>query len=167
MGTAFEQGYNAQAAVDSDHQLIVATGLTQSAADNGELLPMVEAVHNNLGQWPSKVLADSGFRSEQAFVALEEKGVEALVALGREAKDPKTIDPKQYPATARMAERLATLEGQAQYRRRKVIPEPVFGWIKHVLGFRQFSLRGQTKVEGEWNLVCLAMNLRHLWALAT
>ena len=167
MGTAFEQGYNAQAAVDSDHQLIVATGLTQSAADNGELLPMVQAVHNNLGQWPNKVLADSGFRSEQAFVALEEKGVEALVALGREGKEPNTIDPKQYPATARMAERLATLEGQAQYRRRKVIPEPVFGWIKHVLGFRQFSLRGQTKVEGEWNLVCLAMNLRHLWALAT
>jgi hypothetical protein len=59
-----------------------------------------------------------------------------------------------------MAERLATPEGKAQYRRRKVIPEPVFGWIKHVMGFRQFSLRGLTKVTGEWSLVCLALNVR-------
>ena len=96
---------------------------------------------------------------------LEEKGVEALVALGREGKDQATIDVERYPATARMAERLATPEGQAHYRRRKVIPEPVFGWIKHVLGFRQFSLRGLTKVTGEWSLVCLATNVRRMWAL--
>lgn len=64
-----------------------------------------------------------------------------------------------------MAERLASPEGQAHYRRRKVIVEPVFGWIKHILGFRQFSLRGVTKVKGEWSLVCLAMNLRRMWAL--
>ena len=64
-----------------------------------------------------------------------------------------------------MAERLATPEGKAHYRRRKAIPEPVFGWIKHVLGFRQFSLRGLTKVAGEWNLVCLAINMRRMWAL--
>ena len=95
----------------------------------------------------------------------EEKRVEALVALGREGKDQTAIDPKDYPATARMAKRLATPEGQAHYRRRKVIPEPVFGWIKHVIGFRQFSLRGLTKVTGEWSLVCLATNVRHMWTL--
>jgi transposase len=167
MGTAFEQCYNAQAAVDADSQLIVATGLTNNAADNGELLPLVKAVEKNLGQFPKTVLADSGYRSEQAFVALEEKGVEALVTLGREGKDRAAIDTEHYPATARMAERLATAEGQRLYRRRKVIPEPVFGWIKHIIGFRQFSLRGVTKVTGEWNLVCLAVNVRRLWALQT
>lgn len=165
MGGSFEQCYNAQAAVDGESQLILANGLTNNAADNGELLPMVEAVRDNLGQLPQRVLADSGYRSEQAFVGLEEKGVEALVALGREGKDRTAIDPKGYPASARMAERLATPEGQAHYRRRKVIPEPVFGWIKHVMGFRQFSLRGLTKVTGEWNLVCLATNVRRMWAL--
>jgi len=165
MGGSFEQCYNAQAAVDGESQLIIASGLTNNAADNGEFLPMVEAVHHNLGELPERVLADSGYRSEQAFAALEQKGVEALVALGREGKDRTAIDPERYPATARMAERLASAEGQAHYRRRKVIPEPVFGWIKHVLGFRQFSLRGLTKVAGEWSLVCLAVNVRRMWAL--
>lgn len=167
MGTGFEQCYNAQAAVDGDSQLIIASGLTNNAADNGEFLPLIEAVNTNLGQLPQRVLADSGYRSEQAFAALEEKGVEALVALGREGKDRTAIDPEHYPASARMAERLATPEGQAHYRRRKVIPEPVFGWIKHVMGFRQFSLRGLTKVTGEWSLVCLAINVRRMWALQT
>lgn len=167
MGTSFEQCYNAQAAVDGDSQLIIASGLTNNAADNGEFLPLIEAVNTNLGQLPQRVLADSGYRSEQAFAALEGKGVEALVALGREGKDRTAIDPEHYPASARMAERLATPEGQAHYRRRKVIPEPVFGWIKHVMGFRQFSLRGLTKVTGEWSLVCLAINVRRMWALQT
>jgi transposase len=164
---AFEQCYNAQAAVDGEGQLIVASGLTQNAADNDELLPMVETVKENVGRLPQYVLADSGYRSEQAFATLEEQRVSALVALGREGKDRAAIDPESYPATARMAERLATPAGQAQYKRRKVIPEPVFGWIKHVLGFRQFSLRGLTKVKGEWSLVCLAINLRRMCVLQT
>jgi transposase len=167
MGTAFEQCYNAQVAVDADSQLIVASGLTNNAADNGELLPLVQGVEKNLGQLPNRVLADSGYRSEEAFAALEQKGVDAVVALGREGKQQAAIDTERYPATARMAQRLASVEGQALYRRRKVIPEPVFGWIKHVLGFRQFSLRGVSKVTGEWNLVCLATNLRRMWALQT
>ena len=165
MGGNIEQCYNAQAAVDSHSQLIIANGLTNNAADNGELLSMIEAVRNNLGELPKQVLADSGYRSEQAFAELEQQGVEALVALGREGKNPAAIDPECYPASARMAERLATPDGKVQYRRRKVIPEPVFGWIKHVMGFRQFSLRGLTKVTGEWSLVCLALNVRRMWAL--
>ena len=91
--------------------------------------------------------------------------MEVLVALGREGKDQAAIDPKEYPATVRMAERLASPEGQAHYRRRKAIVEPVFGWIKHAMGFRQFSLRGLDKVTGEWGLVCLALNLRRMWVL--
>jgi len=167
MGGSFEQCYNAQAVVDGDSQLIIANGLTNNAADNGELLPMMEAVKYNFGQLPKRVLSDSGYRSEQAFAGLEGQGVEGLVALGGEGKDRRAIDPKRYPATVRMAERLASAEGQAQYRRRKVIVEPVFGWVKHVMGFRQFSLRGLTKVTGEWNLVCLALNVRRMWALQT
>ena len=89
------------------------------------------------------------------------------MALGREGKDRASIDPKRYPATARMAERLASTEGQAHYRRRKVIVEPVFGWVKHFMGFRQFRLRGLTKVTGEWNIVCLALNVRRMWAMQT
>lgn len=165
MGTAFQQCYNAQAVVDADSQLIVASGLTNNAADNEELVPMVEAVKENLGELPNRVLTDTGYRSEDGFAKLEVKKVEALVALGREGKDRTAIDPKEYPATGRMAERLASPEGQAHYRRRKAIVEPVFGWIKHAMGFRQFSLRGLHKVRGEWGLVCLALNVRRMWAL--
>ena len=167
MGGSFEQCYNAQAVVDGDSQLIIANGLTNNAADNGELLPMMQAVEKNFGQLPQRVLVDCGYRSEQGLASLEQMGVEALVALGREGKDQTTIDCKRYPASARMAERLASAEGRAQYRRRKVIVEPVFGWIKHVTGFRQFSLRGLTKVMGEWSLVCLALNVRRMWTLQT
>lgn len=165
LGGSFEQCYNAQAVVDAVSQLIVASDLTNNAADNGELVTMVEAVKENLGELPTRVLSDSGYRSEQAFAQLEQKGVEALVAMGREGKKQAAIDPKHYPATVRMAERLASKEGQAHYRRRKAIVEPVFGWIKHAMGFRQFSLRGIDKVRGEWGLVCLALNVRRMWVL--
>ncbi|HET8669155.1 MAG TPA: IS1182 family transposase [Candidatus Saccharimonadales bacterium] len=167
LGGSFEQCYNAQAVVDADSQLIVASGLGNNAADNEELVPMVEAVKDNLGELPKRALADSGFRSEDSFAKLEKykEEMEVLVALGREGKDQAAIDPKEYPATVRMAERLARKEGQAHYRRRKAIVEPVFGWIKHAIGFRQFSLRGLNKVTGEWGLVCLALNLRRMWVL--
>lgn len=167
LGGSFEQCYNAQAVVDADSQLIVASGLGNNAADNEQLVPMVEAVKDNLAELPKRVLADTGFRSEDSFAKLEKykEQMELLVALGREGKDQAAIDPKQYPATVRMAERLASKEGQAHYRRRKAIVEPVFGWIKHAIGFRQFSLRGLNKVTGEWGLVCLALNLRRMWVL--
>jgi transposase len=166
LGGSFEQCYNAQAVVDADSQLIVAIGLGNNAADNGQLIPMVEAVKENLGELPRGVLGDAGFRSEDAFVKLaKHESMEVLVALGREGKKQVAIDPKQYPATVRMAERLASAEGKAHYRRRKAIVEPVFGWIKHAMGFRQFSLRGLDKVAGEWGLVCLALNVRRMWAL--
>ena len=165
LGGSFEQCYNGQAVVDADSQLIVASDLTNNAADNGQLVTMVEAVKENFGELPNRVLSDSGYRSEQGFAELEQKGVQALVALGREGQKQAAIEPKRYPATARMAERLASKEGQARYRRRKAIVEPVFGWIKHAMGFRQFSLRGIDKVRGEWGLVCLALNVRRMWAL--
>ena len=87
------------------------------------------------------------------------------MALGREGKSDRKIDAEKYPAKARMAERLKTPEGKAHYRRRKVIPEPVFGWIKQALGFRRFSMRGLERVKAEWDLICLAVNLKRLRTL--
>jgi len=161
----FQQGYNAQVAVDEGSQLIVAAGLTNCAADNGQLLPMLEAVMHNSGCAPAMTLADSGYASEQNFALLEARQLAACVALAREGNKIRPIDPIEYPATQRMAERLASAEGRAHYRRRKVIPEPVFGWVKQAMGFRRFSVRGLKAVTGEWNLVCLALNLRRMQRL--
>ena len=161
----FQQGYNAQAAVDEDSHVIVATGLTDCAADVHQLLPMLEATMRNTGAAPAMTLADSGYASEDNFAALEAKQLTACVALAREGKTIRPIDPQRHPATQRMAERLATPERKDHYRRRKFIPEPVFGWAKQALGFRQFSVRGRDAVTGEWNLVCLALNLRRMQRL--
>lgn len=161
----FQQGYNAQAAVDEDSHVIGATGLTDCAADVHQLLPMIDATMRNTGTAPAMTLADSGYASEDNFAALEAKHLTACVALAREGKTIRPIDPQRHPATQRMAERLATPEGKDHYRRRKFIPEPVFGWAKQALGFRQFSVRSRDAVTGEWNLVCLALNLRRMQRL--
>jgi transposase len=155
----FDQCYNGQIAVDEASQMIVATGLTNCAADNGELLPLIDQTHTTLGEPPTEVLADAGYRAEATFQTLETRAITGYISLGREGKPDTTPNPA-HAATQRMATRLASEVGRARYRRRKAIVEPVFGWIKAVLGFRRFSLRGAAKARGEWNVVCLALNLK-------
>jgi transposase len=161
----YQQCYNAQAAVDETHQLIVASDVGNNASDAGQLIPLVDQTRRNVGRKPARVLADTGYASEETFVALEERKVRGYVALGREDKTTRAIDADLHPATARMERRLSTSAGKAHYRRRKAIPEPVFGWIKHVMGFRRFSMRGLEAAKAEWNLVCLAVNLKRMHAL--
>jgi transposase len=162
MGNGFEQSYNAQVCVDEAHQLIVAVELTNSAADNTQLIPMVEATQATAEELPGQILADAGYRSAANFEYLESKNVDGVIAFGREGKADAAPIVLSNEATQRMKEKLASPEGAAAYRRRKVIVEPVFGWIKRVLGFRQFSFRGQAKTSAEWHLVCLATNLRRM-----
>jgi len=157
----FDQCFNVQIAVDAHEQVLVAAGVTQSAADVHELLPMQEQAETNTGQRPKHVLADAGYKSEANFVALEERGIDACVSLGRREETREKV-LTAGPATARMGRRLKTKRGRARFNRRKAIVEPVFGWVKHVLGFRGFSLRGYDKVTAEWDLVCLALNLRRM-----
>ena len=162
----FDHSYNAQTAVDDERQIIVAAELTDCAADSGQLPVMVGAVQRTVGALPKRILADMGYRSEAALVALAQTPCEIIVALGREGREQAQVDAQKYPHTARMAEKLDSSEGKAAYRRRKAIVEAPNGWIKSVLGFRQFSLRGLEKVQAEWKLVCLALNLRRMAAWA-
>ncbi len=163
-GKSFEQGYNAQIAVDAKKQIIVSTTVTQSTNDHNQLLPVLSAAYENTGETATRVLADAGYKDEDDFELLEAMGVDAYVSVGREGKQPKR-PKKEKPHTAAMREKLTTKRGRARYRKRKAIVEPVFGWAKHVLGFRAFSLRGLRKVTGEWNLVCFALNLRRMAAM--
>ena len=157
--SGFDQCFNGQLAVDEASQMIVATGLTNCAADNAELLPLIEQTHATLGENPTEVLADAGYRSDATFQTLETRQITAYISLGREGTPGTTPNPA-HEATHRMAARLASDRGRARYRRRKAIVEPVIGWIKEVLGFRRFSVRGAAKARGEWNVVCLAVNLK-------
>jgi len=93
---------------------------------------------------------------------LEERGIDGYISLRKEGKTPHTPGRDRYPATGRMAEKLSTADGKARYSQRKHLVEAVNGWIKHILSFRQFSMRGLTAAKGEWDLVCLALNLKRM-----
>jgi len=164
-GGGFDASYNAQTAVDDAAHIIVAAELTNNASDAGELPTMLQAVRDNLGELPKQVLADTGYKAEAVFEALADTGCDLVVSVGREGKQALRFDPQRSPRTAAMAAKLQTEDGKAAYRRRKWIAEPPNGWIKHVLGFRQFSLRGLHRVRAEWKLVCLALNLRRMAAM--
>ena len=161
----FQQCYNAQVAVDGEHQLVVATEVTANASDQGELPLLLDEVSETFGEQPERVLADAGYSNERDLADLETRGIDGYVSLGREGKKARRRDPEKYPATNRMAAKLSTPAGRAAYAERKWLSEAPNGWIKHVLGFRRFSLRGLAKVRGEWNLVCLALNAKRLHAL--
>ena len=160
--SGYEQCYNAQIAVDETEQIIVATGVTQSASDVRQLTPLLDQVEAVTGEQPDKVLADAGYRSESNLQELEDRGIEGFVALGREkSESAKSPDP-EHQATCRMARKMETQRARNQYRKRKYLAEPPFAWIKHVMGFDRFHLRGIEKVSHEWELASLAANLRRL-----
>jgi len=156
----FTQCYNGQIAVDGESRLIVAAEVTQSASDSGQLVPLIEQVQRNTDRLPAKTLADAGYNSEENLRYLDDHGIDGYVAQGRGEKN--LIQKTTKPLRATMARKLKTKRGRKTYRQRKHIAEPPFGWIKSCLGFRSFSLRGLSKVTGEWSLVCLALNLRRL-----
>jgi transposase len=158
--SGFEQCFNAQIAVDGASLMIVANGVTQSAADTRQLKPLLDNVRRNTKQTPVKVLADAGYASEENLRSLQRRGIDGYVAQGRGEKTIEQVPSS--PQRKKMYKKMNTKRGQKEYRRRKHIAEPPFGWIKSVLGFRSFSVRGYANVTAEWNLVCLALNLKRM-----
>jgi transposase len=162
----FQQCYNGQAMVDADSQVIVAESVVARQNDQEELVPMLEAVKEHLGEYPREASADSGYCSEENLGGLEERGVRGYVATGRQKHGtPSATDTRRKgPWTQRMRERLKRAGWRSRYRLRKQTVEPVFGQIKHPRGFRQFLTRGLEMVNLEWSLVCTGHNMRKLFA---
>lgn len=174
-GGGFEQCYNAQAVVAADSLLVVATDVVQAANDKQQLAPMVEKLKvlpEELGK-PEVLLADNGYFSAANVEACGAAQIEPLIATGREPHHPSLAErfaaapeaPKAPTPVQAMAHRLKTPDGKQLYALPKQVPEPVFGIIKSVLGFRQFLLRGRESVRGEWSLVTMAWNLKRMFAL--
>ena len=161
----YQQCYNAQVAVEGKGQLVVATGVTESASDQGHLVKLLDEVEKSQGVRPDTVLADTGYCNERDLAELEGRGVEGFVALGRTDRKQVAEHPERCPAKVCMAQRLSTEAGRKAYAARKWLSEAPNGWIKEALGFRRFSVRGLQKVRGEWDLVCLALNVRRLRVL--
>ena len=168
-GGNYIQGYNAQVAVDEKAQVIVSQHVTSMQPDTNELLPVVKRISKLLRAKPKQVLADAGYWSEDNVDALEKMGVDPFIATKRRkhsdplppaprGRPPKDLSPKQ-----RMARKLLTVRGRAAYAWRKILPEPVFGQIKHARGFRQFLRRGLTAVAQDWSMICTVHNLLKLY----
>lgn len=167
-GGGFDYSYNAQTAVDEAAHIIVAAEVVNTSSDVQQLPMVLSAVQANTGLTAAQVLADAGYRSEavMAELAITQPNTELVIALGREGKVlAKPPDAQRYPHTVAMAAKFETEQGKIDYRKRKWIAEPPNGWIKNVLGFRQFSMRGLKKAQAEFKLICLALNLRRMGAM--
>jgi transposase len=163
----FIQGYNAQAAVDAEHQIIVSCDLTNQGTDSAQLLPLIDQIKANTEVLPKQVSADAGYASDANLKGLEEREIDGFVAAGRQKHGtaaPAAGKAKEGSRLAAMAQKIAGQGYDSPYRLRKQTVEPVFGQIKQARGFRQFLLRGLDKVKQEWVLVCTAHNLLKLTA---
>jgi transposase len=175
-GGGFDQCYNAQAVVAAGSMLIVAADVTQAANDKEQLLPMMEKLQElpeELGR-AKRILADSGYLSQSNVEQCAAAKIEPLIAMGRTRhhvswKQRFAAAPKSPPDSAtpmqKMAHRLKTPRGRKLYALRKQTPEPVFGIIKSVMGYRQCLLRGLESVKGEWSLVTMSWNIKRMFAL--
>jgi len=169
-GGGFEQCYNAQASVEHDSRMIVHQHVTQNTNDKQEIFPTLTWFSQHPNLKPSDMLADTGYFSEANIKLCEDKNITPYISLGKEAHNQPLEErfkkeeplPKNPTSLEKMKHRLQTKEGKTIYAKRKSTIETTFGVIKHVMGFRQFMLRGVEKVKGEWNLVCLAYNLKRL-----
>ena len=181
-GKGFEQSYNAQAAVDTQSMLVVATDIAQVATDKQQVEPMLDALAGlpeELGS-VEQLLADNGYFSAANVEHCVAAKIEPLLAAGRDGHHPHWEDRFTEPprplepagAVDRMKHRLKTVQGRKLYGLRKQTVEPVFGImaqghpVKSVMRFRQFLLRGLASVRGEWTLVTMAWNIKRMAVMA-
>lgn len=163
----FVQAYNAQAAVDSKSQVIVANDVTNQSNDKQQVKPMVSAIRANLDVVPDHLSADTGYFSKNNVEWLIKEKIAPYIPPKKQKHNQPRVSPRgpitpDMTVAQLMERKLRTKRGQEFYKKRKTIVEPVFGQIKEAMGFRQFLLRGLAKVKAEWDLVCLCHNLKKL-----
>jgi transposase len=168
-GKHFIQAYNAQAAVDSAKQVIVAAEVTNKPTDRGQAEPMMEIVKSNTGQLPCQMSADAGYFSSDAVSNLTALGMDVYMPpdkIGHRftlPPAPRGPIPQCLSLADKMRRKLRTKKGKVCYGLRKELPEPVFGQIKQVRGFDHFLLRGLENVSSEWKVICTGHNLLKLF----
>jgi transposase len=167
-------GYTAELAVSDDH-LIVGQRVHQQQLDHGGLEAMTEVVQRECHRHPETVLADCGYYTMPAIVALQQRGMEVLVPDSWAARElsgriaPVTMNARQkgrHPGLEQLRERMRDPAVRRCYARRKALVEPVFGILKQQRNLRQFRCRGLQAVSTEWCLATTAFNLTRLFGRA-
>ena len=169
----FQYAYNAQAVVDEYSQVVLSADVTDQAGDVAQLAPMIDATTTSLADAgiegaPEVILADAGYCSEENLQEVSDTEINVLVATGRIRRNERVPDtprgpiPKDATQRERMARRLRTKPGRANYARRKAIVEPAFGQMKVRQHAGRLRLRGIAGAKGEWTLHVICHNLRKL-----
>ena len=164
---AFEQCYNAQIAVDAEHQIILAAELTNQAADAPHLMGLVDQTIQNSGGLPAEVSADAGYFHAGRVEELSARGIDVFIPPGKvphrvwreESAPPDSPPPADASVKDRMRWKLRTSHGRARYRLRQQTVEPVFGQIKWSRGLRQLLLRGLAAARASWRFECAVHNM--------
>ena len=169
----FNYAFNAQAVVDETSQVIIGTRVGTNASDVDQLLSMIDLTKEMLraagiDENPRLLLADAGYCSEDNLIQAGASDVDVLIATGRIRRNervapvPRGPIPRDATQRERMARRLRTKAGAADYARRKAIVEPVFGQMKVRQHAGFLRLRGLEGAQGEWALHAVCHNLRKL-----
>jgi len=172
---SFIQGYNAQAGVDCESQVIVAAAVTQEQNDKHQLVSMLNLIRENMGRNPKNTIEDAGYWNQDQINKVD-KEIELFIATDKDWKQreklrrlppPRGRIPNNLSLKDRMERKLLTKRGKAIYKMRGCTIEPAFGQIKDSRGLNKFLLRGLNKVNGEWNLICITHNILKLWKKTT
>ena len=136
---------------------------TSQQNDQHELLPVLNNFIDTYKIEPNKLLADAGYCNEETLEFLEKNyECEGIIATGRGGVSKRKINKEKLPYTSKMSAKLASDMGKKIYSKRQWICEAPISWLKEVLGFTRFRLRGLIKVSGELSLAVLALNLLRL-----
>jgi hypothetical protein len=162
------QGYNVQV-VASPEQVILAAQVTQSHNDGDQLAPMVAQAAGTLRAAGIRepigiVLADGGYWNSPAISDMRRSGIDVLVPTQDfRRRAPRKLSPRQGEEAARIEAVLSKPKGQALYRRRQQIVEPVFAHTKYIRRTDRFLRRGLAACQAEWQLIAATHNLLKLW----
>lgn len=162
------QGYNVQV-VASPQQIILAAQVAQTVNDSNQLDPMVahataELVSAGIEEPIGTVLADGGYWNTPQIRNVRARHIDVLIpSKDRKRSKPRTLGPPQSDEADRIEAILDTPEGQALYRRRQQIVEPVFANTKYLRRIDRFQRRGLRACQAEWKLIAATHNLLKLW----
>lgn len=160
-------GYKADIAVSEDH-FIVAQQVSQQSTDHRSLLPMLEQVEKICQQKPQKVLADSGYYSNNNIAQVEQNNIDAYIPDSNMAavlnKGGRLKGRAVHPSMKRMRAKLRSPEGRQIYGTRKELAEAPFGTLKTQREMASFRLCGKVKVGIEFTFSTIGFNLTRLHA---
>ena len=157
--------YNVQISVDEEEQFIIANDVVDECNDQHQLISMLNQTKENIGESPKKAKADNGYypQLEEATKLFPE--IDLYVDDKNRRKEYINfyeLKLKYNKEEYNNLIKIVSPEGEKEYKKRMYTVEPPFGNLKHNMGYRGFLLRGLPKAKGEFNLMCIAHDIKKI-----